>query len=101
MIISIKLTVGGGERREIERGCVTSVKGSIIMTVGAFITTLVAMCLVIGVPQYIVHPSQSIIETDISIPTMGIFQEGVDRSTLDMCLFFCLALALFKIYLYG
>ena len=49
MIMSIKLTVGGGERREIERGCVTSVKGS-IMTVGATITTLVAMCLAIGVP---------------------------------------------------
>ncbi len=58
------LTVGG-ERREIERGCVTSVKGSIIMTVGAIITILVAMHLVIGVPRDIVHLSQSIVETDI------------------------------------
>ena len=98
--MSIKLTVGGGERREIERGCVTSVRGSIIMTVGAIITILVSV-FVIRVPRYIVHLSQSIIETDISIPTMGVFQEGVDRSTLDMCLFICLALALFKIYLYG
>lgn len=57
------LTVGG-ERREIERGCVTSVKGSIIM-MGAIITILVAMHLVIGVPRDIVHLSQSIVETDI------------------------------------
>ena len=59
------LTVGG-ERREIERGCVTSVKGSIIM-MGAIITILVAMHLVIGVPRGrdIVHLSQSIVETDI------------------------------------
>ena len=57
------LTVGG-ERREIERGCVTSVKGSIIM-MGAIITILVAMHLVKGVPRDIVHLSQSIVETDI------------------------------------
>ena len=83
MFISLSV---GGEKTAIGRGSVTSVIGigSIVMMKEAIITILDAMNLVIGVPQYIALLSQSITETDISIPTVAVCQEGGDRFTKNI-----------------
>ena len=74
----IRLTVGG-ERTGIRRGYVASV--IIVKMKEAIITILDAMNLAIGVPRCIALLFQSTTETDISIPTAGVCQEGEDKFT--------------------
>ena len=82
-LMFIRLTVGG-ERTGIRRGYVASVIRSIGTMEKAIITILDAMNLVIGVPRCIALLFQSTTETDISIPTAGVCQEGEDKFTKNM-----------------
>ena len=100
MFISLSV---GGEKTAIGRGSVTSVIGigSIVMMKEAIITILDAMNLVIGVPQYIALLSQSITETDISIPIVAVCQEGGDRFTKNIYVLMCYVYqALISLYSY-